>query len=63
MDYAEEEVFAVEDAFPRDERLELYQAIDRPNFPYGDIIIQHYFAGNKLSEIAQMPNMHLCRFP
>lgn len=57
VDYAEEEVFAAEDAFPREERLDLYQAIDRLNFPYRDIIIQHYFAGNKLSEIAQMLNM------
>ncbi len=62
-DCAEEEVFAAGEAFPgrRDapgeERLDLYHAIDRLNFPYRDIIIQHYFAGNKLSEIAQMLNM------
>ena len=56
-DLAEEEVFAEEEAFPREERMDLYQAIDRLNFPYRDIIIQHYFAGNRLNEIAQMLNM------
>ena len=56
-DCVEEEVFAASEPFPGEERLDLYQAIDRLNFPYRDIIIQHYFAGNKLSEIAQILNI------
>lgn len=41
----------------REEKLDLYEAIDRLSFPYKAIIIQYYFAGSKLKEIAEMLNM------
>ena len=41
----------------REEKLDLYDAIDSLSFPYKAIIIQHYFAGNKLKEIAEMLDM------
>lgn len=40
-----------------EEKMDLYQAIDHLKFPYKEIIIQHYFACNKLSEIAEMLDM------
>jgi len=40
-----------------EEKMDLYQAIDHLKFPYREIIIQHYFACNKLSEIAEMLDM------
>ena len=52
-DLAEDTVFAAGESFPKEETLDLYRAIDHLNYPYRDIIIQYYFAGNKLSEIAQ----------
>ena len=41
----------------REEKLDLYDAIESLSFPYKAIIIQHYFAGNKLKEIAELLNM------
>lgn len=41
----------------REEKLDLYDAIDRLSFPYKAIIIQYYFAGSKLKEIAELLNM------
>lgn len=41
----------------REEKLDLYEAIDSLSFPYRAIIIQYYFAGNQLKEIAEMLNM------
>ena len=41
----------------REEKLDLYDAIDSLTFPYKAIIIQYYFAGNKLNEIANMLDM------
>lgn len=41
----------------REEKLDLYEAIDRLAFPYKAIIIQYYFAGSKLKEIAEILNM------
>lgn len=38
-------------------KMDLYQAIDHLKFPYKEIIIQHYFACNKLNEIAEMLDM------
>lgn len=38
---------------------DLYEAIDHLNFPYRDIIIQYYFVGNKLSDVAKMLDMPL----
>ncbi len=40
-----------------EEKMDLYQAIDHLKFPYKEIIVQHYFACNKLSEIAGMLDM------
>jgi RNA polymerase sigma-70 factor (ECF subfamily) len=40
-----------------EEKLDLYHAIDHLKFPYKEIIIQHYFACNKLTEIAEMLDM------
>lgn len=40
-----------------EEKLDLYHAIDHLKFPYKEIIVQHYFAQNKLSEIAEMLDM------
>lgn len=56
-DFTEEEVFTAGESFPDEERMDLYHAIDCLNFPYRDIIIQHYFVGNKLNEIARTLNL------
>ncbi len=40
-----------------EEKMDLYQAIDHLKSPYKEIIVQHYFACNKLSEIAGMLDM------
>lgn len=40
-----------------EEKMDLYHAIDHLKFPYKEIIVQHYFAGNKLTEIAEMLDM------
>ena len=45
------------DETTREEKLDLYDAIDSLSFPYRAIIIQYYFAGNKLNEIAKMLDM------
>lgn len=41
----------------REEKLDLYDAIDSLSFPYKAIIIQYYFLGNQLKEIAELLNM------
>lgn len=41
----------------REEKLDLYEAIDRLAFPYKAIVIQYYFAGSRLREIAELLNM------
>lgn len=38
-------------------KMDLYHAIDHLKFPYKEIIVQHYFASNKLTEIAEMLDM------
>lgn len=43
----------------REEKMDLYDAIDGLDFPYKAIIIQYYFVGSKLSEIAEMLEMPL----
>ena len=40
-----------------EEKMDLYHAIDHLKFPYKEIIVQHYFASNKLTEIAEMLDM------
>lgn len=40
-----------------EEKMDLYHAIDYLKFPYKEIIILHYFACNKLTEIAEMLDM------
>lgn len=40
-----------------EEKMDLYHAIDHLKFPYKEIVVQHYFAGNKLTEIAEMLGM------
>lgn len=40
-----------------EEKMDLYHAIDHLKFPYKEIIVQHYFACNKLTEIAEMLDM------
>ena len=42
-----------------EEKMDLYHAIDHLKFPYKEIIVQHYFACNKLSEIAEMLDMSI----
>lgn len=41
----------------REEKLDLYDAIDGLSFPYKAIIIQYYFVGNSLKDIAKMLDM------
>ena len=41
-------------ALSAEEKMDLYHAIDHLKFPYKEIIVQHYFASNKLTEIAEM---------
>ncbi|MCM1543147.1 MAG: sigma-70 family RNA polymerase sigma factor [Blautia sp.] len=48
---------APQEAVSREEKLDLYDAIDSLSFPYKAIIIQHYFGGSKLKEIAELLNM------
>ncbi len=48
---------ALQEEVSREEKLDLYEAIDRLAFPYKAIIIQYYFAGSKLKEIAEILNM------
>ena len=40
-----------------EEKMDLYHAIDHLKSPYKEIIVQHYFACNKLTEIAEMLDM------
>lgn len=40
-----------------EEKMDLYHAIDHLRSPYKEIIVQHYFAGSKLTEIAGMLDM------
>ena len=42
-----------------EEKMDLYHAIDHLKFLYKEIIVQHYFACNKLSEIAEMLDMSI----
>lgn len=44
-------------ALSAEEKMDLYHAIDHLKFPYKEIIVQHYFASNKLTEIAEMLDM------
>lgn len=54
----EEEVWKEENtALSAEEKMDLYHAIDHLKFPYKEIIVQHYFASNKLTEIAEMLDM------
>lgn len=48
---------AMQETVSREEKLDLYEAIDSLPFPYKAIIIQYYFAGNQLKEIAELLNM------
>ena len=50
----EEEQATSESVISREEQMDLYHAIDRLTYPYNVIIIQKYFAGMKLDEIAEM---------
>ena len=54
---AEEEQAVSEKVISREEQMDLYHAIDNLAYPYNVIIIQKYFAGMKLDEIAQMLEM------
>lgn len=47
----------MQETVSREEKLDLYDAIDSLSFPYKAIIIQYYFVGNKLKEIAELLNM------
>lgn len=47
----------MQETVSREEKLDLYDAIDSLPFPYKAIIIQYYFAGDKLKEIAELLNM------
>lgn len=54
----EEEVWQAENTtLSTEEKMDLYHAIDHLKFPYKEIIVQHYFASNKLTEIAEMLDM------
>lgn len=54
----EEEVWHEDNTeFSAEEKMDLYHAIDHLKFPYKEIIVQHYFACNKLTEIAEMLDM------
>ena len=54
----EKEVLKEENtALSEEEKMDLYHAIDHLKFPYKEIIVQHYFASNKLTEIAEMLDM------
>ena len=44
-------------ALSSEEKMDLYHAIDYLKFPYKEIIVQHYFACNKLTEIAEILDM------
>ena len=54
----EKEVLKEENtALSAEEKMDLYHAIDHLKFPYKEIIVQHYFASNKLTEIAEVLDM------
>ncbi len=55
----EEEQADSEAAISREEQMDLYHAIDRLTYPYNVIIIQKYFTGMKLDEIAQLLDVPL----
>lgn len=38
---------------PREEKIDLHQAVDRLEEPYKTVIVEKYFEGKKISEIAQ----------
>lgn len=62
--YAEEElviqqVESSKESLSREEKMDLYDAIDLLSFPYKAIIIQKYFLGAKLDEIAELLGMPL----
>ena len=48
-----------EESLSREEKMDLYQAIDRLDYPYKVIIIQKYFFDYKLQEIAALLQMPL----
>lgn len=50
---------AAEETLSREEKMDLYQAIDRLDYPYKVIIIQKYFFDYKLQEIAALLDMPL----
>lgn len=55
----QEQIPAQEDVVSREEKMDLYQAIDALPFLYRSIVVEKYFAGAKLEEIAQMLDMPL----
>lgn len=52
-----EEIFLDKEELSIEEKMDLYDAIDYLKFPYKEIIVQHYFAGNTLGEIAAILDM------
>lgn len=48
-----------EEAVSREEKMDLYHAIDRLDYPYNSIIIQKYFFDYRLDEIAALLQMPL----
>lgn len=55
----QDQIPAQEDDVTREEKMDLYQAIDTLPFLYRCIVVEKYFAGAKLEEIAQMLDMPL----
>lgn len=54
----EEDVWQKENVtLSTEEKMDLYHAIDLLKFPYKEIIVQHYFVCNQLTEIAEMLDM------
>ncbi|MDD2972384.1 MAG: sigma-70 family RNA polymerase sigma factor [Lachnospiraceae bacterium] len=54
-----EEVDTGEKTLSREDKMDLYHAIDQLEFPYKAIIIQRYFFDYKLKEISEMLDMPL----
>ena len=58
-EWESEEWAEKEDAVSREEKMDLYNAIDRLEYPYNIIIIQKYFFDYQLIEIAELLQMPL----
>lgn len=58
-EWESEEWAAGEEAVSREEKMDLYHAIDRLEYPYNIIIIQKYFFDYQLNEIAALLQMPL----